>query len=111
MDSTIISSLINFHSTGTCLVLEGVLEIPSSEGKHVVQLKAEKILHIGKVDQDKYILSKKRLPLESLRDSAHFRPRTTTVYINDFLSNLNSNSMSVVVLLYHRIDWFLFDGV
>ncbi|KAL5862038.1 hypothetical protein ACOSQ4_003334 [Xanthoceras sorbifolium] len=65
--------------TGTCILVEGILKQPSIEGKHAVELKAEKILHIGKVDQDTYPLSKKRLPLEMLRDSAHFRPRTTTV--------------------------------
>ncbi|KAK0588758.1 hypothetical protein LWI29_005077 [Acer saccharum] len=65
--------------TGTCIWVEGTLKQPSMEGKRAVELRAEKILHVGKVDQDKYPLSRKRLPLETLRDSAHFRPRTTTV--------------------------------
>ncbi|KAL7116155.1 hypothetical protein ACP275_04G225100 [Erythranthe tilingii] len=66
--------------TGSCLLVEGILQKPSlQDNKEVIELKTEKILHIGKVDQDKYPLSKKRLPLESLRDSTHFRPRTTTV--------------------------------
>ncbi|XP_017411867.1 asparagine--tRNA ligase, cytoplasmic 2-like isoform X2 [Vigna angularis] len=65
-------------ATGTCLLVEGQLE-RTSEGKHDIELKAEKILHIGTVDFDKYPLSKKRIPLDTLRDYSHFRPRTTTV--------------------------------
>ncbi|KAL3725051.1 hypothetical protein ACJRO7_030115 [Eucalyptus globulus] len=65
--------------TGTCLLVEGTLKKPETQGKHTVELKAENILHIGMVDQDSYILSKKRLPLDALRNSLQFRPRTTTV--------------------------------
>ncbi|CAA0836032.1 Asparagine--tRNA ligase- cytoplasmic 2 [Striga hermonthica] len=65
--------------TGTCIFVEGVLQSPSLQDKEVIELKADKILHIGTVDMDRYPLSRKRLPLESLRDCAHFRPRTTTV--------------------------------
>ncbi|XP_073317034.1 asparagine--tRNA ligase, cytoplasmic 2 [Primulina huaijiensis] len=65
--------------TGTCIHAEGILQKPSLQGKQIMEFKAENILYIGKVDQDTYPLSKKRLPLESLRDSSHFRPRTTTV--------------------------------
>ncbi|EXB84507.1 Asparagine--tRNA ligase, cytoplasmic 2 [Morus notabilis] len=65
--------------TGTCIVAEGELKQPSVEGKHVIELKVEKVLHIGRVEPDKYPLSKKRLPLNLLRDCPHFRPRTTTV--------------------------------
>ncbi|KAJ0112518.1 hypothetical protein Patl1_01496 [Pistacia atlantica] len=63
---------------GTCILAEGVLD-HSFQGNRVVELKVDKILHVGTVDHDKYILSRKRLPLDKLRDSAHFRPRTTTV--------------------------------
>lgn len=67
--------------TGTCILVEGALQKPSllAKEKYKIELKADKILHIGIVDQDRYPLSKKRLPLELLRDFAHFRPRTTTV--------------------------------
>ncbi|KAJ0946547.1 putative asparagine--tRNA ligase [Helianthus annuus] len=65
--------------TGTCILAEGVLQKPSLQGKHVIELKAERLLHIGIVDQESYPLSKKGLPLARLRDCAHFRPRTTTV--------------------------------
>ncbi|CAI9107307.1 OLC1v1006633C2 [Oldenlandia corymbosa var. corymbosa] len=65
--------------TGACILAEGVLQQPSIQGKQVLELKVEKVLHVGGVDEDKYPLSKKRLPLEMLRDRPHFRPRTTTV--------------------------------
>ncbi|XP_057534670.1 asparagine--tRNA ligase, cytoplasmic 2 isoform X1 [Amaranthus tricolor] len=65
---------------GTCILVEGVIQKPETSGKHIIEIKAEKVLHLGVVkDQEKYPLSKKRLPLHSLRDWAHFRPRTTTV--------------------------------
>jgi len=67
-------------ATGTCLLVEGQLE--RAEGKHRIQLKAEKVLHIGTVDFDKYPLSKKRIPLDTLREYSQFRPRTTTVKFN-----------------------------
>ncbi|GMI66352.1 SYNTHETASE C2, ASPARAGINYL-TRNA SYNTHETASE 2, asparaginyl-tRNA synthetase 2 [Hibiscus trionum] len=65
--------------TGTCVLAQGVLEKPSAHGKQIIELKVEKILHVGTVEQDKYPLSRKRLPLDSLRDYPHIRPRTTTV--------------------------------
>ncbi|KAI3676349.1 hypothetical protein L1987_85955 [Smallanthus sonchifolius] len=65
--------------TGTCILAEGVLQKSSIQGKHAIELKVEKLLDIGMVDQDSYPLSKKKLPLASLRDHAHFRSRTTTV--------------------------------
>ncbi|KAK1426917.1 hypothetical protein QVD17_15597 [Tagetes erecta] len=64
---------------GTCILVEGVLQKSSIQGKHAIELKAEKMLHIGIVDQDTYPLSKKKLSLASLRDYPQFRPRTTTV--------------------------------
>ncbi|KAL5062977.1 hypothetical protein RYX36_024714 [Vicia faba] len=66
-------------ATGTCILVEGRIERPSAEGKHAIQLTADKVLHIGTVDVGKYPLSKKRIPLDMLRDYSHFRPRTTTV--------------------------------
>ncbi|GKU85930.1 hypothetical protein SLEP1_g529 [Rubroshorea leprosula] len=73
--------------TGTCILAEGVLQEFSAEGdqqkpsakeKQAIELTVEKILHVGTV-QNSYPLSEKRLPLDSLRDCSHFRPRTTTV--------------------------------
>ncbi|XP_012490912.1 asparagine--tRNA ligase, cytoplasmic 2 [Gossypium raimondii] len=65
--------------TGTCILAQGVLGNPSALGKQTIELTVEKILHVGTVEQDKYPLSRKRLPLDSLRDYPHIRPRTTTV--------------------------------
>ena len=68
--------------TGTCVLVEGVIQQASAAGKYTIELKAEKVLHLGVIeDHEKYPLSKKRLPLHTLRDWAHFRPRTTTVKI------------------------------
>lgn len=75
-------------SLGTCIVAEGVLRQPlAASTKHVIELEAEKLLHVGTVDPEKYPLSKKQLPLHLLRDFSHFRPRTTTVnlYYNVFI--------------------------
>lgn len=91
MESTI-ASPSQIMPTGTCILVEGVLKPPAVEGKHVIELQADKILHIGTVDQEKYPLSKKRLPIDSLREFSHFKPRTTTVIFllhpNYFLSKL-----------------------
>nr|KYP53286.1 Asparaginyl-tRNA synthetase, cytoplasmic 2 [Cajanus cajan] len=76
VDSSV-TTLSRILPTGTCLLVEGQVE--AAEGKHAIELKAEKVLHIGTVDFDKYPLSKKRIPLEMLRDHSQFRPRTTTV--------------------------------
>ncbi|XVE78163.1 hypothetical protein DITRI_Ditri13aG0122000 [Diplodiscus trichospermus] len=65
--------------TGTSILAQGVLEEPSAHGKQIIELKVEKLLHVGTVEQDKYVLSRKKLPLNSLRDYSHIRPRTTTV--------------------------------
>lgn len=79
MDSSV-ASPSRVMATGTCLLVEGQLE--RAEGKHGIELKAEKVLHIGTVDFDNYPLSKKRIPLDTLRDYSQFRPRTTTVNFN-----------------------------
>ncbi|XVE72679.1 hypothetical protein DITRI_Ditri11bG0058100 [Diplodiscus trichospermus] len=65
--------------TGTSILAQGVLGKPSAHGKQTIELKAEIILHVGTVEQDKYPLSRKKLPLDILRDYSHIRPRTTTV--------------------------------
>ncbi|KAL0561738.1 hypothetical protein IC582_002179 [Cucumis melo] len=65
--------------TGTCILVEGVLKQVPVPGKHVVRLEVEKILHVGKVEQEKYPLSQKKLPMDFLRKFSYFRPRTTTV--------------------------------
>ncbi|MCL7032112.1 hypothetical protein MKW94_017015 [Papaver nudicaule] len=74
-----IASLSKFTSTGTSILVEGVLKESSLEGKHKIELQVEKLLHVGMVDSNKYPLSKTRLPLDFLRNYSHFRPRTTTL--------------------------------
>ncbi|XP_023004185.1 asparagine--tRNA ligase, cytoplasmic 2-like [Cucurbita maxima] len=65
--------------TGTCILVEGILKRAPAPGKHLVRLEVEKILHVGKVEQEKYPLTQKKLPMDLLRKFSYFRPRTTTV--------------------------------
>lgn len=65
--------------TGTSITVEGVLQQSSVQGKNVIELKVDKVLHIGTVDYSKYPLSKKRVPIDKLRECFHIRARTTTV--------------------------------
>ncbi|OAY79998.1 Asparagine--tRNA ligase, cytoplasmic 2 [Ananas comosus] len=64
---------------GTSILAEGVIEKVQMRGKYVVELKVDKLLHVGSVNPQKYPLSKTRLSLESIRSFSHFRARTTTV--------------------------------
>ncbi|KAG2669703.1 hypothetical protein I3760_14G045500 [Carya illinoinensis] len=82
-----IASPCQLLPTGTCILVEGVLMQLSEQGKHVIELKVDKILYIGTVDHEKYPLSKKKLPFEMLRDFSQFRPRTTTVASVTRISN------------------------
>ncbi|XP_068325487.1 asparagine--tRNA ligase, cytoplasmic 2-like [Pyrus communis] len=66
--------------TGTCIIVEGLLQKSLVlQGKYVIELKVDKVHHIGTVEYSKYPLSKKRVPLDKLREFCHIRPRTTTV--------------------------------
>ncbi|KAK4280977.1 hypothetical protein QN277_012527 [Acacia crassicarpa] len=65
--------------TGTCIVVDGELKLPPAGAKQKVELRAEKVLHVGPVDPAKYPLPKMRLTLEFLRDYVHLRPRTNTI--------------------------------
>ena len=54
--------------------------------KQRVELRVEKVHHVGPVDPAKNPLPKTRLTLEFLRDIVYFRPRTNTVlYLFMFL--------------------------
>ncbi|XP_008792968.2 asparagine--tRNA ligase, cytoplasmic 2-like [Phoenix dactylifera] len=66
-------------SIGTSVLVEGVLEKIPSPGRHVVQLKVEKILHVGIVDLKKYPLAETKFSFEFLRAYPHLRPRTSIV--------------------------------
>ncbi|XP_054811319.1 asparagine--tRNA ligase, cytoplasmic 1 [Prosopis cineraria] len=65
--------------TGTCVVVDGELKLPPAGAKQKVELRAEKVLHVGPVDPAKYPLPKMRLTLEFLRDYVHLRTRTNTI--------------------------------
>lgn len=71
--------LVQVMAIGVSILVEGVLEQQSEPGKHIVELKAEKILHVGVVDSKNYPLAKAKISLESIRPSPHLRVRTTTV--------------------------------
>ncbi|CAH9138719.1 unnamed protein product [Cuscuta epithymum] len=62
--------------TGTCIVVEGILQKASTEGKHHIELLANKILHLGTVDKNEYLLTRRTLPLTVLRNYPHLQPRT-----------------------------------
>lgn len=65
--------------TGTCIIVEGLLQQSLVHGTNVIELRVDKVHHIGTVDYSKYSLAKKRVPLDKLRDFCHIRARTTTV--------------------------------
>lgn len=70
--------------TGTCVAVDGVLKLPPAGTKQKVELRVEKVVHVGPVDPAKYPLPKTRLTLEFLRDFVHLRPRTNTVKFPSF---------------------------
>ncbi|KAK9138573.1 hypothetical protein Sjap_009167 [Stephania japonica] len=67
-----------FTQVGTSILVEGIIE-RSEQRNQVIELKVEKILHLGFVNHDRYPLAKKRIPIEDLRTIPHLRPRTKTV--------------------------------
>lgn len=73
-------TLSQLTATGTSVVVEGELKkCPESASKQKVELKVEKVLHLGPVDAANYPIAKTRLPLEYLRGYLHLRARTNTV--------------------------------
>lgn len=70
--------------TGTCVVVDGVLDLPPPGARQKVELHANGVEHVGPVDPAKYPLPKTRLTLEFLRDFVHLRPRTNTVSFLSF---------------------------
>ncbi|XP_065881667.1 asparagine--tRNA ligase, cytoplasmic 1-like [Euphorbia lathyris] len=65
--------------TGACVSVEGVLKEPPEGTKQKIELRVEKVLHVGPVDPAKYPIPKTKLTLEFLRDHVHLRPRTNTI--------------------------------
>ncbi|MQL68850.1 hypothetical protein Taro_001119 [Colocasia esculenta] len=66
-------------TVGASILVEGVLRLQSTPAKYLMDLVAEKLIHVGLSDPHKYPFAKKQLPLESSRLYPHLRPRTTTV--------------------------------
>ncbi|XP_006850236.2 asparagine--tRNA ligase, cytoplasmic 1 isoform X3 [Amborella trichopoda] len=64
---------------GTSILAEGVLRQSSTSSKRSIELKVEKIFHVGTVDSTKYPITKTKLPLDFLRSYSHIRPRTNTI--------------------------------
>ncbi|TVU50591.1 hypothetical protein EJB05_01968, partial [Eragrostis curvula] len=66
-------------AVGACLLVEGEIELVEGRSKqHVVELRVDKVLHIGAADS-KYPLSDVRLSSELVRDCPQFAARTITV--------------------------------
>ncbi|ONK78200.1 uncharacterized protein A4U43_C02F15580 [Asparagus officinalis] len=62
---------------GTSVLVEGVIvKIPAPK-KHSIELKAEKILHVGSMNIETYPLRKSRLSLDTVRSYPHLRPRAS----------------------------------
>ncbi|XP_021894917.1 asparagine--tRNA ligase, cytoplasmic 1-like [Carica papaya] len=74
-----VSDLSPLVSTGTCVSVEGLLKVPPEGTKQKIELRVEKVLHVGTVDPAKYPIPKTKLTLEFLRDVLHLRSRTNTI--------------------------------
>ncbi len=61
--------------TSTSVLIEGTLEETPPGTKQKVELKATKVVHLGKTDAAEYPLAKKKQSFEFLREKAHLRPR------------------------------------
>jgi len=64
-------------TTGACLSAEGEI-VPSAGKEQATDLKVRTLTLHGAADPASYYLQKKRTTLETLREIAHFRPRTNT---------------------------------
>uniref|UniRef100_A0A0A8Z2H6 asparagine--tRNA ligase n=1 Tax=Arundo donax TaxID=35708 RepID=A0A0A8Z2H6_ARUDO len=67
-------------AVGACVLVEGVIELVEGRSQqHVVELRVDKVLHIGAVNSDKYSPSNVNPPLELIRDYPQLAARTTAV--------------------------------
>jgi len=55
------------------------LNLQCATAAQKVELKADSVVHVGKVDAAVYPLAKKKTSYEFLREKAHLRPRTNTI--------------------------------
>ncbi|CAI8619707.1 unnamed protein product [Vicia faba] len=74
-----LSDLGQLVLTGTSVVVDGHLKLPPAGTKQKIELRADKVLHVGPVDPSKYPLPKGRLTLEFLRDFVHLRSRSNAI--------------------------------
>ncbi|XP_050212363.1 asparagine--tRNA ligase, cytoplasmic 1 [Mercurialis annua] len=65
--------------TGACVAVEGILTEPPEGTRQRIELRADKLIHVGPVDPAKYPIPKTKLTLEFLRDHLHLRARTNTI--------------------------------
>lgn len=93
-----VSDLTPLVPTGTCVAVDGVLKLPPAGTKQKVELRGEKVVHVGPVDPAKYPLPKTRLTLEFLRDFVHLRPRTNTV--NSYLCLFSGANVAVPLISF-----------
>ncbi|KAK8602302.1 hypothetical protein V6N13_058053 [Hibiscus sabdariffa] len=74
-----VADLNKLVATGTCLVVDGILQVPPEGTKQKIELRVEKVVSVGEVDPAKYPIPKTKLTLEFLRDHLHLRSRTNTI--------------------------------
>jgi asparaginyl-tRNA synthetase len=65
-------------TTGACLTATGEI-VPSAGKEQATDLKVASLTVHGTADPATYYLQKKRINLDTLREIAHFRPRTNTL--------------------------------
>ncbi|KAG2628878.1 hypothetical protein PVAP13_3KG419981 [Panicum virgatum] len=80
--------LVNITAVGASVLVEGKIELVEGKNhQHVVELRVDKVLHIGAVDIDKYPLPNVELPpdelitppMELIKDYPQLAPRTTAM--------------------------------
>jgi len=74
-----VADLSTLVQTGTCVLVEGLLKVPPEGAKQKIELRVDKVLHVGPTDPASYPIPKTKLSLEFLRDHIHLRARTNTV--------------------------------
>lgn len=74
-----VADLSQLVHTGSCVLVDGILKVPPEGAKQKIELRVEKVVHVGPVDPAKYPIPKTKLTLEFLRDRIHFRVRTNTI--------------------------------
>ncbi|CAD7698106.1 unnamed protein product, partial [Ostreobium quekettii] len=74
-----VGGLRQLTPTGTCVLIEGLLSETPEGTMQAVEVKGQKVLHVGKCDPATYPMAKKRQTMEFLREKMHLRARTNTI--------------------------------